>query len=118
MGVLPSGARTNARPIWPVARRVCSPRSGSNFPSSFGGGLDLLRWDGGWGVFCGLDWRRLCHAPVGGSKSAPRSSGSGVARVPVLTAGERCVLAASECVNGVVVVMGWVIRRSLVWQGS
>jgi len=49
MGIMPSGVRANVRPIWPVARRVCSPWGDSNYPPA-SVGLGSAQADGGWGV--------------------------------------------------------------------
>ena len=75
------------RALWFLARERLQ------WPSNFSGGLDLLRRQVnaasfGVGVSCGC-----------GSKSAPWSC-TGVADILVLTAGERCILAASGVMGG------------------
>ena len=53
------------------------------WPSNFDGGSDLL------GPLVSGGFHGLCRWCIGGSKSAPRS-GTGMADVPELMAGERC----------------------------
>ena len=58
--VLPSGARADVWPIWPVARRDASPWSDSNdSPTSVGAQICLDGWSGG------------SAASLGGGVSAP-----------------------------------------------
>jgi len=80
---------------WPIVRHNASPRSDSNGPPTSVGARNCLG-----------DWQSGASAAstggdvscVGGSKSAP-SSGPGIAGVPALTAGKRCILAVLKVVS-------------------
>ena len=93
VGVLPSSACGGAGLVWPIARCDLSPGSDYDGPPKSVGARVCL--SGRSGVSAASSGGR----GGGGGTKFVLTSGSGMAGVPVLTSGERCVLAASELVG-------------------